>query len=437
MIPAPTYLAKIDDKNYTIPKHIRFIEEQLLDIVNGSLKRLIVTVPPRHGKSYLISKYFPAFFLYHFPYKKIILSSYESNFASYWVSKVLPLLRLINVPLIAERKNFIETAQGGYMQGVGVGGAITGKGADLFIIDDPVKNSEEALSTTYRNKTWDWFLSVASTRLEPNAAMIIIMTRWHKDDLAGRVIESQKNKWTVINLPAIAGVDDVLGRTEGEALWPERFPIERLLEEKSQGEYWFNALYQQNPIEQGSQIIKSEWWQFFDDAPTMDYVFQSYDTAFKLGEMNDFTAGVTIGLRQGNYYILDYINKKVEFPDLLNLVKTKYEQWRPSFVLIEDKGSGQSLIQQLKRDTNLPIKDYKPQGDKVLRVNQIAPLFEQGKVFIRRGLNDIVNQFNDFPFGAHDDIVDAVTQVLLNTRNYQSNGSTFKLNYNRKNYFTL
>ncbi len=410
-------LAKQDNPDYQCPPHIALIEEKIFELINGVNDKLIITMPPRHGKSEFISKYLPAFLLLQNPKARILLASYEMTFASSWGRKAMNIYKQHRNDLTIERQGYFETEAGGYMDCVGVGGAMTGKGADWIIIDDPVKNAEEAYSLTYRQKTWDWFLSTAYTRKEPDAKIILIQTRWHYDDLAGRILDNDVNKeWQLLTLKAIADEDDILGRQKNEALWPKRFNIEKLNEILQQiGSLWFSALYQQEPSNSELQIIKREWWKYFDDNLEYDYIIQSWDTAFKTDVKNDFSVCTTIGIKDNYYYIFDVFVTKLEYPELEKVAVQLANKYKPSTILIEDKASGQSLLQYLKRFTFLPVKAIKPTVDKVMRCHTAAPYFEQGKVFIKANEKwtfDVIEQFTTFPFGKHDDIVDSITQFI-------------------------
>jgi predicted phage terminase large subunit-like protein len=429
------FLYKSSKGKYKFPAHIKLIINELEQLVEKKNQRIIVTLPPRHGKSELISKYFPAWHVIKYPDKRILLASYESSFATSWSYKALQIYKEYRNDLVIEKQDDWRNKSGGGVNAVGVGGSMTGKGADLIIIDDPVKNAEEANSTTYRKKAMDWFNSTAYTRLEPNGNFIILQTRWHEDDLAGHLIKEMEDggeSWKVINIPAIAYPNDILGREEGEALWSERFPIERLEVIKKQlGSYWFNSLYQQKPTSNETEIIKRQYWQFFEEEPTFNFICQSWDTAFKDGEFNDYSVGLTFGLASNGFYLIDSIISKLEYPDLKNQILLASSKYKPNVILIEDKASGQSLVQDLKRSTRLPILPIKPQGDKTTRVYLITPLFEAKKVFIR--LNDpntvrIINECAEFPFSAHDDIVDAISQALTYLK-YKLNNTASNNNY--------
>lgn len=445
------YLSK---GRYQIAPHINILNKKLLDVAGGRTKRLIVNMPPRHGKSELISRYFPAWYLGTYPDRRIILVSYEAGFAASWGRKTKELLEEHGDDLFGIKLNRLSNSayrwdvsghEGG-LNATGVGGAITGKGANVLIIDDPVKNDEQANSKTYRDKTFDWFRATAYTRLEPDGAIIVIMTRWHFDDLAGRLVNDtdSDDKWEVLSFPAIAKENDMLGREEGEPLWKLRYPEEKLQNIKNQiGSYWFSALYQQQPIATEYQIFKNEWWKEYEEEPTGSLLVQSWDTAFKEKQQNDFSVCTTWLLSEKGYFLIDYWRAKVLFPDLQRQVIMQYHKHKPNVVLIEDAASGQSLIQVLQRETKIPIKAIPAIKDKVTRAHLITPLLEAGKVFIPKNaqfLADIINECSEFPYGNHDDIVDSITQALDYLRKRSSNGKNLGLltKYDRKkeNYFT-
>jgi predicted phage terminase large subunit-like protein len=313
----------------------------------------------------------------------------------------------------------IDGHEGG-MQTAGAGGAVTGKGANMFLIDDPIKNMQDAESQTIRDRIWDWWTSVAYTRLEPNASMVGVMTRWHDDDLAGRILAQECDQWTVINFPALALDDDPLGRMPGEALWPERYPCEELQRiRETVGSRVWNALYMGNPVPEGGEIFRTEWWREYDHAPEPDYIVQSWDTAFKRGQDNDFSVCTTWGVLPSDYYLLDLWKGKVEYPELRRTALHLYEKWRPSKVLIEDKASGQSLIQELRRSTPIPLIPIKVDKDKTARAHAATPLIESGMVHIPKRASwiaDLIRECAQFPNGKHDDMVDSVTQFLNHMR---------------------
>lgn len=419
----PVGLAIADNSQYLIPAHIELINNALIDVSLGICKRLIVCMPPRHGKSHIISRYFPAWYLLNNPDKRIILTSYEAGFAQSWGRQVRNIINEfgpqynVSIAKDSNAAHRFNLNRGGSFNTAGAGGAITGKGADLFIIDDPIKNIEEAQSKVMREKLWEWFTTTAYTRLEPGGSMIIIMTRWHYDDLVGKILANDEDKeWTLLSLPAI---DD-----EGVALWPQRFNAEKLAAIKEQmGTLFFNALYQQRPIANENQIFNPNWWLRYkpDELPSDMYKIQSWDTAFKDKEQNDYSVCTTWGADNANDYLIDMWRKRVQFPTLLQAVKELAEQFEPHKILIEDKASGQSLIQTLKSETRLPIKAVTPNGDKVTRAHLVTPKLEAGKVWIperANWLDAFITETSEFPMAAHDDVVDSVTQALFHLKSF-------------------
>lgn len=237
-------------------KHLVELSEKLMDVATGDITHLMIFMPPRHGKSELTSKYFPAWYLGKYPDNRVILTGYEADFAAQWGYKARNIMHehgpaLFNLTVAGNssaRDRWDIAGHLGGMSTAGVGGAITGKGAHLLIIDDPIKNAEEANSKTYRDKSYDWYRSTAYTRIEPGGSVVIIQTRWHEDDLSGRLLKEEPEKWTVVNLPALAEEGDSLDRQPGEALFPKRYDVSALLDiKRTVGSYWWNALYQQRP----------------------------------------------------------------------------------------------------------------------------------------------------------------------------------------------
>lgn len=411
--------------------HLQIIGAEIAKIAEHPI-RLMVFTPPRHGKSELISHWTSVWYLSRWPANKIILTTYEASFAAHWGGEARDTLDEIsdeqNIHIRRDTQSKSEWRIQDYNGGMitaGVGGAITGRGANLFIIDDPVKNAKEALSPVFRETAKQWYRSTAFTRLEPDASQILIMTRWHDDDLAGWILKELGGDWVIINLPAIAEPNDILGRKEGEALWPERYPIEKLIgplpnQQKPireiQGPYWWNALYQQRPSAEAGAIVRLEWWKYYKEPPSCGYKIQSWDTAFKKGEENDYSVCTTMGVTKDSYPILDMWRGRPEFPELERMVEAQAEKHKPDLILIEDKASGQSVIQTLRRKSKIPIVARQPKGDKQSRVHAVSGIIEAGKVLLPENaewLSDWLDEWMRFPTGAHDDIVDSGTQGLL------------------------
>lgn len=437
----PVGLAVADNRHYRIPRHIEMINNKLIDVALGKCPRLLINMPPRHGKSELVSKYFPTWYLLNNPDKRVMLTSYSADLAKGWGRVAKNLIYEygeqygINLLTDSRASHRFTLNRGGELNTAGVGGAITGKGADILIVDDPVKNIAEALSKNTRQSVWDWFTSTAYTRLEPGGAIIVVMTRWHYDDLGGRILLNGE-EWYVLNLPAI--------NEYSLALWPERFTLEQLLKIKEViGTRMFSSLYQQQPLASEDQIFKPHYWNYYNDLPKFDLVFQSWDTAVKANETNDFSVCTTFGMYRDKLYILDIYKERLEFPELLKQVLYNAEKHKVHTVLIEDKSSGQGLIQTLVRDTQLNIKAVPVKTDKVVRANLFVPFIESGRVLLpntdtfpatTKWVTEAKKELEEFPVGAHDDIVDSITQ----SREMMSNIIIPKLNISKQSrYFNI
>lgn len=407
------------------------LSDALESIERGELKRLIVLMPPRHGKSELISLRFPCWYLARHPEDYIVQAGYAESialthsrqardiFISPEMIRLFPNIR--HRPerpgqevIIPERQAAHEwgTKQGGSYYAVGIGGGLTGRGFNIGIIDDPVKDEEEAASLTIRDKVWDWYQKVFRTRAEPGAAIIVVMTRWHQGDLVGRLLQqaqedSASDQWKILHFPAIQ---------DGQALWPERYPIEVLKKIRSSiGGRAFESLYQGNPTVAEGQIIKREWWKYFREPPQFERTIQSWDTAFKDKTQNDYSVCTVWGEAQNGYYLLGVWRERVEFPELKRVAVALYERDIPNVVLVEDKASGQSLIQEIQRNTKIPVLPFKVDSNKVARANSVTPLIEAGKVFLPENapwLFDYIEELSAFPNAEHDDQVDSTTQAL-------------------------
>ena len=421
------------NNQYEIPPHINLLNKKLQDVAFGETKRLMVFMPPRHGKSWLVSQFFPAWYLGMFPENRVILTSYEADFASTWGRRARDILltygpdvfgiEVDSRSMAATRWN-LKDHDGGMIT-AGVGGPITGKGADVLIIDDPVKNAEEANSESYRKNSWEWFKSTAYTRLEPNGAIVLIMTRWHEDDLAGRLIElmnqGKGDRWEVLNLPAIAEENDLLGRNTGDPLWPERFNIKELLRIKeTTGSYWWSALYQQRPQPPEGGLLKLYWINHYlpnELPPLKDLrIYQAWDLAISTKDNADYTVCTTLGVSKENQiFVLDWYRDKIDFPTQVKMVKNLAKKWSPLIIAIESNAYQQALPQQLKKTSMLPIKEVKRTNDKVTRISSGFVLFENGKVLLPQKhdeLENFINEYVYFPQGKHDDMLDSMELTL-------------------------
>jgi predicted phage terminase large subunit-like protein len=410
--------------NFELAAHHRLMVDNLEAVERGDISGSIICMPPRHGKSVLGTQIFPAWSLGRHPDRSIISASYGQELADDFGrtvrnmvsdpfhAAIFPEFRLAQDATSMRR---FSTTAGGSYYAVGRGGAITGRGADLLLIDDPLKDAEEARSELTRRALHEWFKSVAYTRLQPGGAVVLISTRWHEDDLAGHLLREDPNGWVVLSLPAIAEVDESFRRA-GDALWPEKFPLE-LLEIKRTvlGGAAFASLYQQRPAAAEGAVFKRQWWRYYSEQPVFRRVVQSWDTAFKTGSENDFSACTTWGVADNGCCLLWFWRDRVEFPELKKRMNCLAEEWRPHQILVEDKASGQSLIQELRYASALPIIPIKVDKDKLARAEAITPLIEAGRVFLPESvpwLNDYVDELAAFPNGVHDDAVDSTTQAL-------------------------
>ncbi len=419
---------------FELADHLRIIVAKLEAVERGEIRRLILSMPPRHGKSLVASRFFPAWYLGRHPERSVIAASYgqelandfgravRDNISAPVHSAIFPDSRLSSDSAAVHR---FSTTKGGTYFAVGRGGAITGRGGHLLLIDDPINGPEEAASSALRRSLQSWYVATFYTRSAPAAAIVLIQTRWHEDDLAGWLIrEHPQEKWDVVSLPAIAEQDEGF-RREGEALWPSKFPLEELqATRRAIGGAAFASLYQQRPAAAEGRIFKREWWQrFAGELPKVRGIVQSWDTAFKAGAENDYSACTTWAETKTGYYLLHAWRGRVEFPELKRRLVSFAEEWRPHSILIEDKASGQSLIQELQRGTRLAVLPVKVDADKVARAQAVTPLVEAGKVFLPERapwLDDYLDELSAFPAAAHDDFTDSTTQALNYMREHSS-----------------
>jgi len=411
--------------DYRVARHHRVLIDKLEEVETGKTRRLMVFMPPRHGKSLTASCVFPAWFIGRRPGRSVIAASYGAELAEGFGRRVRnfmsnPLHAAIfpecRLAADSAAQHRFDTTAGGSYYAVGRGGAVTGRGADLLLLDDLLKDSEEARSESIRRSTHEWFQHVAYTRLAPGGALVLIQTRWHEDDLPGRLLREDKGEnWQVINMPAVAEADDEF-RKAGEALWPERFPLEVLRGIRSAvgGSAW-DSLYRLQPSASEGAVFRREWWRFFREQPACTRVVQSWDTAFKSGAENDYSVCTTWGVTASGYYLLWVWRDRVEFPELTRRMTWLADQWRPVQILVEDRASGQSLIQELRHSTRLPIIPIKVDSDKMSRAQSVTPLIEAGRIFLPESapwLDEYLDEMAGFPTAAHDDCVDSTTQAL-------------------------
>ncbi len=423
--------------DYEEPPHLKLLNKKLLECAEKPNQRKVISMPPRHGKSELTGHYFPAWLAGKYPGIQVILISYEARFAGEWGGKAREVVEQFGPELFGIHMDDANNARDNWRAGklmsssqerilysqmrtAGVGGPITGKGGNVVLVDDPVKNAESVITDLSRDKMWDWWVSTAYTRLMPGGSAIVVQTRWHEDDLAGRLIEQTQTgeeMWDVVNLPAIAEDNDPLGREPGEALWPEMFPIEALEQKKrTLGPYWFSALYQGHPTPLEGGILKRDWMQSrYLEPPRMHRIVQSVDAAYKTGVGNDFSVIATWGTDAIDYYLLDVWRARVEFPDLKRAISDNYHKWNPSGVYVEDAAAGQSIVQEMQRETMMPIIPKPVWGNDISRATAVSGMFESGKVKLpvrAPWLAEWIEEHVGFPNAAHDDQVTSTYYAL-------------------------
>jgi len=421
-------------------EHHEIMADAFERVANGELKRLIINMPPRHTKSEFASYLFPAWFLGKYPEKKIIQTAHTAELAVGFGRKVRNLIsnedyqkvfKGIELSSDSKAAGRWNTNKGGDYFAIGVGGAVTGKGADVLVIDDPHSEQEAALGQYNKDvydKVYEWYTSGPRQRLQPGGAIIIVMTRWSLRDLTGQIVKNSIQKegageWEVIELPAIL--------PSGKSLWPGFWKQEELESLKAElpVSKW-NAQYQQNPTSEEGALIKREWWQEWTQSqlPECEAIIQSWDTAFLKTQRADYSACTTWGIfnwpdEDGktipNLILLDSFKEKLEFPELKRAAYDKYWEWEPDQMIIEAKASGSPLIFEL-RAMGIPVTEFTPSRgqDKIARVNAVTDLFASGVVWCppTRWADEVIEECASFPSGDHDDLVDSTTQALLRFR---------------------
>ena len=399
----------------------------------GKLKRLIVNMPPRHTKSEFASYFLPAWMIGNDPKLKIIQATHTAELAVRFGRKAKTLIDsteyqdLFKTRLREDSKaaGRWETDQGGEYFAVGVQGAVTGRGADLLIIDDP-HSEQDVYSPTAFEKAYEWYTSGPRQRLQPGGRIVLVMTRWSTKDLTAQLVnagakESKADQWEVIEFPAIMD--------SGKPVWPEYWSLEDLEAVKaSAGMAKWNAQYMQNPTSEEGALIKREWWKDWDKdyLPALQHVMQSYDTAFMKKETADYSAITTWGVFKENddspeqLILLDAMKERLEFPDLRRVAKEQYDYWQPETVLVEAKASGLPLTYELRK-MGIPVVNYTPSkgNDKHSRVNAVSPIFESGMIWAPKEKSfaqEVIEECAAFPYGDHDDLVDSMTQAILRFR---------------------
>jgi predicted phage terminase large subunit-like protein len=413
--------------------HHRKLANIFKDVIEGKKKRVIVNIAPRMGKSEFASYLFPAWFLGQYPDKKIIMATHTAGLSEDFGRRVRNLLdaeeyrEIFPNTLVADDQKAAgkwSTSAGGQYYAVGVGGALAGRGADLFVIDDP--HSEQDIKANSRatfDNAWSWFQTGPLQRLMPDGRVIVVMTRWSLIDLTGKLINFQiknpeSDPWEIVELPAIL--------PSGKSLWPEQWPVEQLEQKRTAMDprYW-NAQYMQQPTSEGAALIKRADWRIWEgeDPPPCEFVIQSWDTAHETKTSSDYTACTTWGVwyneeenMRPSVMLLDAFKERMEFPELKEAALRQYHEWKPDSFLVEKKAAGAPLIQELRR-MGIPVDEFSPSrgNDKIARLNAVSDLFASGSVWApdRRWARDVIEEVVAFPVGEHDDYVDTMTQALF------------------------
>jgi predicted phage terminase large subunit-like protein len=408
-------------------------------VARGECKRLIINMPPRHTKSEFASYLLPAWFLGKFPHKKVIQTSHTAELAVGFGRKVRNLVDsdvfheiFPDVSLRADSQaagRWNTSANGDYFA-IGVGGAVTGKGADILIIDDPHSEQEAALAEVnpeIYDKVYEWYTSGPRQRLQPGGAIIIVMTRWSKKDLTGQVIKAATQRggddWEVIEFPAIL--------PSSNPLWPEFWSLKELMALKDElpNQKWM-AQYMQSPTSEAAAIVKREWWQIWehDSPPHCEFVLQAWDTAFEKNNRADYSACTTwgvfyqeddAGVSQANIILLNAFRDRMEFPSLKKKAVEEFKEWDPDSIIVEKKASGSPLIYEM-RAMGIPVQEFTPSkgNDKISRLNAVSDIFASGRVWVpnTRWAEEVVDEVASFPGGEHDDYVDSVSLALMRFR---------------------
>lgn len=447
---APTSFSRF--LGYSNPKYeLEWFHKEIADhcqmLLEGKIKNLMVFIPPQHGKSEIISRNFPAFAFGQNPDLKIVGSSYSADLAEQFsraiqrtidsreYHEIFPDTYLNGsdgryVKNCIRNVDFFElVGHRGFYKAVGVGGALTGTPVDIAIIDDPVKDANEANSVTYRQRVWDWYNTVLTTRLHNHSRQLFIMTRWHEDDLAGRILKSEPNEWVVLSIPAICEQEHDGGKSDrhiGDALWPSHHSIEKLLKQKARAPREFSALYQQHPTIEGGNIVKRHWFKKISLAEFRSLRFNEpmhfyLDTAYnkkKQGQDND-PSGILAACRIRNYiYIYNAMKVWKEMPDLLRFLPdymSANEASDESKLHVEPKANGESVIQMLKEISTLNVKETEtPKDSKEVRLRAVSPRIECGRVFLVDGdwNEEFLDEVCGFPTQPHDEFVDILGYAI-------------------------
>ena len=431
--------------DFIVGKHHRILADLLMDIELGNKDRACVNIPPRHGKSQLVSIFFPAWYLGRNPDKKVMMVSHTTDLAVDFGRKVRNLISspeyqviFPTVKLASDSKSAgrWSTSIGGEYYACGVGSALAGRGAHLLLVDDP-HSEQDVINGNFIvfEKAYEWFTFGARTRLMPGGSVAIIQTRWHMDDLTGRVVKDmtqneRSDQYEVIEFPAILDIDDKdTGKPVQKPLWPEFFDLEALLRTKaSMPVFQWNAQYQQQPTAEEAALVKREWWNEWDieRPPECEYIIMSLDSAAEKHNRADYTALTTWGVFLNedtsayNIILLNSIKERMEFHELKELAMDQYTEWEPDAFIVEKKSSGVALYQEMRR-MGLLVQEYTPHrgsGDKLARLNSVSDIVQSGLVWVpqTRWAEEVVEEIAGFPFMSHDDLVDSTVMALMRFR---------------------
>jgi predicted phage terminase large subunit-like protein len=429
-----TLAQRITEGRFLTPKHIRVISREIASAVDAGGGLLVIEAPPRHGKSETVSRATPVWHFTEHPNKHVTLAGYgaslpeaHSRFVRDTLSEHSDTLTVTLAPDSTAADRW-HTTEGGSCRAVGVGGALTGFGSHLLIVDDPISNAEEADSEVMRDKVWEWFLSVAWTRREPGATVVVMCTRWHEDDLIGRILEHPElsKRAKRLTFRALAEEDDVLGREVGEALWPERYGRDALLEIKATlSARWWNALYQQRPTAAEGAEIKRSWWKLYDDLPVpwqaLEYRLASWDATFTDADKSDYVVGQVWGVYGSYRYLLDVVRERMTFTEACEAVAVTHTKWECNGSAVELAANGHAIVSSLQAAMPGVYGVKVGSNGKVARARAVSPLIKAGNVLLPRNAkfsDELIEECAAFPLGKKDDQVDALSQALSELRNF-------------------